>query len=60
MRPPETWSAVTASFAKTLGCRNVVGETSAPRRSFVVMAASALIVPHASSDPRPWSPATDR
>ena len=60
MRPSDTWSAVAASFANTLGCRNVAGETSAPRRSLVVIAARALIVPHASSAPRPWSPSTDR
>ena len=44
IRPPETWSAVTTSLASTDGWRKLAGETSVPSRSFVVSAASALIV----------------
>ena len=59
MRPPETWSAVTASFASTDGWRKLDGETIVPRRSVVVRAASALIVPQASSEPFSFAPETD-
>jgi hypothetical protein len=52
MRPPETWSAVVASLPRTDGWRNEAGETIVPRRSVLVRAASALIVPQASSAPR--------
>ena len=48
MRPPETWSAVAAAFASSAGARNVAGETSVPKRSVVVRAASAAIVVQAS------------
>ena len=58
--PPEMWSAVTADFASTEGCRKVAGETSVPRRSSEVTAERALIVAHASSDPRSCLPTTER
>ena len=51
MRPPDTWSAVSASLARTAGARNVTGETSVPSRMPSVTAASAQIVPQASSAP---------
>ena len=47
-RPPEMWSAVTASFASMDGWRKVAGETSVPSRSADVTAARPQIVPHAS------------
>ncbi len=59
-RPPETWSAVTAAFASTAGWRKVAGETIVPRRSFTVVALSAVIVPQASSEPRSRRSSTDR
>ena len=59
IRPPEMWSAVTAFFASTEGWRNVAGETSVPSRSDDVIAASAHIVAHASSEPRDSSPSTE-
>ena len=40
-RPPEMWSAVAAAFASSPGARKVTGETSVPKRSVVVLAASA-------------------
>ena len=60
IRPLETWSAVVTSFASTDGCRKEVGDTIVPSRSDVVRAASALIVPQASSAPRSPAPMTDR
>jgi len=44
--------AVVTSLASVEGWRNVAGETIVPSRSVEVTAASALSVPHASSDPR--------
>ena len=58
-RPPEMWSAVTALFASTDGCRNVAGDTSVPSRTSDVIAASAQTVPHASSEPRDSTPSTE-
>ena len=40
-RPPDTWSAVSASLASTDGWRKLDGETIVPSRSVVVRAASA-------------------
>ena len=60
IRPSDTWSAVVTSLASTDGWRKLVGETIVPSRSVVVRAASALIVPQASSAPRSPSPITDR
>ena len=59
IRPPEMWSAVVASLASTDGCRNDDGETIVPSRNVLVCAASAQIVPQASSEPRSPSPMTD-
>ena len=50
-RPPEMWSTVTAIRARTLGWRNVDGETSVPSRIRSVRAASPASVVHASSEP---------
>ena len=60
IRPLETWSAVVTSLASTDGWRKLVGDTIVPSRSVVVRAASALIVPQASSAPRSPAPITDR
>ena len=59
MRPPETWSAVQATFASSDGWRNVAGETIVPSRMRSVTAASAVTVAHASSEPRSVAPNTD-
>ena len=53
------WSAVTTLRASTDGCRNVTGDTSVPSLSVVVCAASALIVPNASSEPVFGPPPSD-
>src|SRR5436305_713871 len=48
MRPPAMWSTVATAFASSPGSRNVAGETSVPKRSVVVRAASPASVVHAS------------
>ena len=50
-RPPDTWSTVVTTRASSLGCRNVAGDTSVPRRRRVVEDASAASVAQASSAP---------
>ena len=59
MRPPETWSAVAAAFASSAGSRKVAGETSVPKRSVGVRAASAAIVVQASCATFPASSAVE-
>ena len=59
-RPPETWSTVATTLASSDGCRKVAGETSVPRRTVLVTAASAARVAQASSEPRSPRPSTER
>ena len=58
-RPPETWSAVTTTFASSDGWRNVAGETIDPSRMRCVTPASAVSVAQASSEPRSSSRISD-
>ena len=43
-RPPEMWSSVVASFAVSVGARNVLAPTIRPIRTLVVAWAQAVIV----------------
>ena len=60
IRPPEIWSAVAIIFARIEGWRNEAGETMVPSRRVEVIAASPLIVAHASRDCRPSFGNTER
>ena len=43
-RPPEMWSSVVASFAVSVGARNVLAPTISPIRTLCVACAQAVIV----------------
>jgi A/G-specific adenine glycosylase len=57
-RPPETWSSVVAIFAVSPGFRNVLAPTMRPRRTRLVIAASAARVVHPSSFGAAGSPSS--
>ncbi len=59
LRPPDTWSSVVASLAMSPGFRNVVDDTSSPRRTRVVSDATAASDAQPSSFGSLQSPSSD-